>query len=618
MFLSLVLPLFGCDSFHTEIKGKIPYDDQYHEVCEVGDLDIHDDVSGAIYGVNVLPLGYYGSYPDTGILEIGNRAGDENGRLCPVMDFNIVKRNTTILFSVMFESNPLNFPSNVIRKKLGYEICYLDVNGNEQFINHYNQAERLSEVYSRTSLPGYHFDDSYSKITSFIYEPKNALCLTINFMKKEKLKYIRFVYGDVPMNYLNVAATLSRSNLDEDIPKKYDGGNDCNRYDYKKKLGSDVEYELTSQYGYCYSRNYLLSLFIVKDENDNTQDHITTIEDPDNYFTTGRYAPLGSRYDLFIKHTNSLGNTSTLTLHLTVKDKSAPLIEKKNEEEIRVSYAQKFDSSFILKHFDVTDNYDESVSLELLDTYGNPLKAEVGKTTVTLSAKDTSGNVSKYPFVLERFDDVPPVIEAENDEVILTTDKVLTSASLLSMFSVHDEIDGDIAPSIEENTYSSNCHDVGEYVFSVSATDKSGNKNVKSIRILVQEADKPVFYAKESFFTFIEGEIPSEEQILSSLVRNHVLEDKNYIRMEYLSGDEISSSLREGNYESTVNCVADDGTSTMVSLSIEVVRKNIGLQDVAEDETTKAEDVEESFWERIGRWFRELFESLWDMICFWK
>lgn len=610
---------FSCQEKGSIIKGKIPYDDQYHNICELGDFNIHDDdPTRSYYGINFLPPGYYGSYPDTGILEIGGRAGDENGRECPIMDFNVTKRNATLLFSIQFESNPLYFSMNHIRKQLGYEICYLDPEGNEQYINHYTQGDSLGEVYSRQGINGYHYDDSYSRIVSFIYEPKNALCISMNFMKKEKLKYMRFIYGDIPYTYRNVSITLSRSNIDDDIEANYSLENDCSRNDYIKKLGSDVEYELTSQYGYCYSKNYLLSLFIVKDENDNTQDHLTTIIDDDNYFTTGRYAPLGSRYDLLFRHTNSLGNTSTLTLHLTVKDKSAPLIQKKNEQEIKVSYKTDFNSDFINRYFNVTDNHDEEVIMEIQDSFGNPLTNEIGKKTVVLKAIDSSDNISKFPFVLERFDDIPPSITTKYDEINISKNQVMTSTDLLSLFSVYDEIDGKMTPTIEENTYSTNCHEVGEYFFTVSATDKAGNRNTKTIKIYVNEESKPIFYTKESFLTFVEGNIPSSEDIINSLIRNKVIKDRNYISMEYIAGDEISSSLKEGSYESTIECIADDGESEIIDLYIEVIRKEETKLQKTENNEESAQEKEESWWDKFCRWWKELFESILDIICFWK
>lgn len=607
---------YGCSLSKGMRKEKIPYDDQYSQICEIGRLEtLEDGITPAKYGVNVLPPGFYGSYPDTGIFEIGNRAGDENGKLCPVLDFNVKKRNTTILFSIQFEENPLYFKMNSIRKQLGYEICYLDENGTEKEIKHFTKADSLGEVYSVSQFGDYHFDDSYSKVTSFIYSKKNALCLTFNFLKKEKLKYIRFIYGDIPMTYINVSATLSRKNIDEDIEAKYHSNNDCNRYDYTQKLGSDVEYEMTSQYGYCYSKNYLLSLFIVKDETDNTQDHLISIEDENNYFETGRYAPLGSKYNLKFKKTNSLGVTSTLTLRLTVRDKASPLIEKKSEEEITVSYRDVYQREFIDKYFNVTDNYDSFVQVKITDSSGEEIKKEIGKTSVILHAVDSSNNETKYPFVLNRYDDVPPTIETKQDEIILNKDEVMTSASLLSLFSITDEIDGKIPPKVEENTYSENCHDVGEYCFTVSGEDKSGNRSVKSIRVLVQENDKPIFYAKESFFTFVEGNIPSEEQILSSLVRNEVIPDKNYERFDYVSGDEITNNLKEGSYESTYDCVAEDNSSTLVDIKISVIKKE---NSEVEKTTQEEEKEEETFWQRFCRWWKELFQAILDAICFWK
>jgi hypothetical protein len=623
-YLFLSYFLVSCMSTKASTREKLGYDEHFQDICELGKLDCHDKDTKS-YGKNLLPNGYYGSFKDTGIFEFGGKAGDENGKSCPIIDFNITNTSTAILFSVTFEKNPLDFPSNHIRKKLGYEIIYYDVNSEEQSINHYVQATRFSELFTPSPISGYHFDDSYSKVTFFIYEPMNAICMSFNFLKGEKLKSIRFIYGDLPMTYQVVGARISKNNLNKELGEGYSGINDCTRNDYTKELGNNLEYNLISQYGYCYSKNYLLSLFIVKDENDNTQSHITTILDPQNYFNTAAYASLGSKYDVILRESNSKGKTSSITFHFTVLDKAPPLTEKKDDTEIKISYKEKLDTKFVEKYFYVSDNYDSELTYKILDSDLNAVKKnEIGKGVYVLRVSDSSGNTSDFKFIMERFDDAAPIIDCEYDEVTLNVNHIIRSQDLLSFFQVKDEIDGSLTPTVESNTYSENNRQVGEYEFRISAKDSSGNQSQKVLRLYVSDKDSPIFFAKENFFTFLEGNVPSETEIIQSLIRNDVIPDRNYVSMEYISGTEITNKLTEGNYESTVQILSDDGSTEIVDLNITITKEANNLISEVDSDTESAEtteqknEVKETIWEKILRWLRELWEAFLDLICFWK
>ncbi len=614
IFFSFLL-LSGCQKGRNlSKKERLPYDGQYGSVCEIGKIDVHD-YDYSTKKKNLLPQGYAGSYKSSGIFEFGGYHGEEDGRKCPPMDFCITSQVTCVLFYVTFEENPYDFPSNTILKKLGYEFSYLDASGNEQVVTHLKEASRYSELFSE-NFGGFRRDDSTSRFSHYIYEPKKAIVLSVHLYPKEKVNYLRFLYQDSPQTYTNAGISLSTNDLDEILDSKYEGGNDCSRIDYTEKLGSDATINLISPYGTCYSKNYFLSSFIVKDEKDNIQEHVTDIQDPNDYFHKGRTATIGEEFTLVLSKTNSLGNTGKLTIHLVIGDKTAPLIQKKGNEDIISSSYKKTKEEFIKENFFIQDNYDKNPNVKIIDKDGNPLeKNHIGKKEVTLVATDCFQNERKLDFILERYDDVKPEITTLQDEVVLTTTKVMTSENLLSLFNCYDEIDGKLTPTVVKNTYSEHCHEVGEYIMEVSCKDKSGNEAKKSIRVLVQEEDKPVFYTKENFLTFVEGNIPDENEIIQSLIRNEILPDKNYIRSEYISGDEITKNMKAGDYTSTMTFYADDETSETIELEIKVNEKeNFGLQEES-DVLIDSQDL--SFFQKIAKFFKELWEKILDFLIFW-
>ncbi len=615
--ICLLFLLTGCqEATLKDQKGKMQFDQEYTKVCEGGNLNAFD-YDTEKYGMNLLPVGYYGNYPDSGIVEIGGKAGDVNGKNIPPMDFKVSRSSATINFSVVFESNPYDFPSSSMMMELGYECSVLKADGTTEDIVKLERVNRFSELFA-SPISGWAHCDSTGRCHTTIVTTDNILNMSVNVFQGEKINYVRFHYGAVPQTYTNVAAFIENGTIGfvNCAKKKYEG-NDCTRYDYTKKIGSHQEYNLISQYGSRFSKNYLLSCFLVKDEQDNLQDHVTEIYDPDDYFHTGDIAHVGSKFDLTISVENSAGRKGSIVLHLTVKDKMGPLIYMKEaKEKITSSYKQSFDAGFIDEYFDIQDNYDEECDVSILDADGNALLMnKIGTFQAKIVAKDSSDNKSEYPFFLELIDDVAPVIETTQSELTIPSDKIMTTDRLLNLFTCEDEIDGRITPMVEVNTYTNSYDKPGEYEFTISATDKSGNKATSTIKIFVVEPNAPVFFVKESFLTFTKGNIPSEKEIIQSLIRENILEDKNYTSSNLVDGEEISNRLGVGKHYATMQYFADDGTSQIVDLTIEVISDDdTGLQDAIKDgmdsDGTSSGETSLNWWQRFCNWWKKLWESI--------
>lgn len=603
-FLSLFL-LAGCESANVK-KNALVITDDYKTVCEDATFSLNSRTN-----VNVLPIGYHGAYPDTGIYEIGGYCGDSFSSKAKPFDLGITNSSgQAVSFTIAFSSNPLSFPINNAFIPLGFEVSIKTNSGNDEFIDRTIKAFKLSEIFNK-SASGYYLMGSVGRTSGYIYTPANIMGININLYPGEKVNYVRFIYGEIPHDVINASIFLQAGDdLSIGGLASY-SGSDCSRTQYTKNIGSNAEYNLISQYGTVYSKDYLMSKFIVKDDYDDINEHVSEYLDPDDYFNTGYKAAIGTKFDVTFYKDDSSGNRGTIVFHFTVKDKLAPVITKIKDEKLQVSYTTVFDNDFIYKNFYVIDNLDnDNCKVTLTDIDGNVISNNLGNKSLLLTAEDSSGNVSKYEFEVELIDDIPPVINCKHDELTLSPTNVITSQSLLNMFECVDEIDGEIKLSIKENTYSENASTMGQYVFTVSASDNSGNYSEKSIDIYVSDLDAPIFFAKQSFLTFAQGQVPDENVIIQSLIRQEVLPDKNYVSSELVEGYEITNDLEVGEYYSTIQYFADDNSSEIADLTIEIVeKKNLGVYDAIES-VDDLEEEELSFWAKFCKFWIDLWNSI--------
>jgi hypothetical protein len=410
----------------------------------------------------------------------------------------------------------MEFPSSDYSQLLGFEVSYQE-NNQDVYINGLQEVNRLSELFE-PSIDNYEIAKNVpAGFNFFIYHPQKVLGLSIKMYPDRKLNYIRFHYAKNPISVNNAAIFLQKGSIDNSVNMKYPGS-DVSRLDYTKKLGNHYEFNLISQYGKVYSKDYLLSKFIYRDEYDNVQEHVTNLIDEDDYFLLADKAPLGSKFDVKITASDSSDNVSDIVFHFTIADKCPPSIERKKSEDIKLSYTTPLDENFIQEYFLIRDNYDEEVTITIKDSQDKEINpTQTGLIKAKIIAVDSFDNKNEYPFTLERIDDQAPVITCQQDELVLSPDNVMTSETLLSLFSAKDDIDGDVEVSMLENTYSENSKEVGNYIFKVNAKDSSNNESTKTLNIYVKDDEGPVFFAKGSFMTFAQGQIPEEKEIIESL-----------------------------------------------------------------------------------------------------
>lgn len=599
------------DSDHS-VYGQ--YKDTYFtRVCQDGNLDRNDPSA-----INRLPPGFHGNYPDEGIYEIGGHAGDRRENELPPLQ--VSEGDCLTMVSIMFEQSLLQFPLNQRMMRLGYEVEILK-SGGEVFHHQYKErADRLSELFQRkenSDIWRTTGDDAgFEQGLNFAaYAPSHALYLSFWLRKGDKLRYLRFYYGDLPMKVVNASISYMTNPVSQGIESKYHG-NDCTSGTFTKRVDSTLVYHMNVQIGKRLSKQFLLSKFLAKDVYDGDEKQIDAIEDPKGYFLHGELAKTGEVFPISLIVKDKQGNESRLRLKLHIVDTEGPSIEMIQTSSISASYQTDLASKeFVGRYFDVSDNSGDPLTYQVLQESGNEIpKLTIGSFPAKLIATDASSNCSELPFSLTLIDDVPPDIQSEAGEINLSPDKAVSSDYLLSLFKARDEIDGDVSLAIEKNTYSANAREIGSYQFAVRCQDHAGNEAHAEMTINVADTEGPVFYAKEKFMTVLEGKIPSLEEIVTSLVRQKVVPDRNYVSCKVIQGEEIGNQLSLGEHRFTLSLVADDESNEEVDLVLNVVKESeIKTFDSAiEEEATPTDPAKMSFWDKVVAWFKNIFRQIAD------
>lgn len=594
--ITLLLPLAASIPQITKVSKKrlLEYDGDYTSVCVNGNLKYESQH-------NFLPQGFYGNYPDSGIVEIGGKAGDINGKPIPQLTWS---KSGRFMASIQFEKDPHQFNTAEYIGKLGFEMSVEIPGQSDLIVNNFVQAKSFDDIFIKND-DVYSFPANYpsSLISPFMtfWTEAHAVLFTFNMYEGYKLNYIRLIYGDCPEAILNASIFEEVNNPIPLINEKYTK-NDCSRENYTVSVGTSPVYNLVSQYGTVYSKDFLLNAFAFRDEYDGEWHHITEVEDPDNYFTYGAKADIGSKFTIYLVARDKAENISKITINFTVLDKRAPTVQAIDKKVKKVSYTTDLNSrEFIDRNFLVKDNYDQELSIKVKLQSGLDVPTgQIGSFPCRLIVSDSFQNITTLDFDLELYDDVCPIIESAQDEMILSPTKSVSETYIKSLFTAYDEIDGELEVEITTNEYSGHENEIGSHLVEVKATDSSGNIATKKIIILVQDNEGPIFYAKESFLTVTQGDVPSLDEITESLIRQGLIPNKNYMIKEIIEGEDLTDDLSVGLYQMKLHLVADDQSEELVMLTIKVIEK----------EDINVIDNSISFWEAIIQFFINIWNKI--------
>ncbi len=198
------------------------------------------------------------------------------------------------------------------------------------------------------------------------------------------------------------------------------------------------------------------------------------------------------------------GNTAVDSFTVTVEESKKPDITPPVISGVPEDMNIQVGEDFTLPNVTATDNQDKDIEVELVitDEYGNVVKPEdtkkPGKYTYTYTAKDDAGNtaVDSFTVTVEQsgnLDTIAPVIDGVPEDMNIQVGEDF----IIPNVTAQDNIDGKIEPELViTDRYGNVVEQVdttrpGEYTYTYTAKDKSGNESKKEFTITVENEEAP-------------------------------------------------------------------------------------------------------------------------------
>lgn len=554
---------------------------------------------------NMLPRRYYGNLPGTGVVEVGGKAG------------NIFRENTLPSLNVKLPCDfwmVFIFKDDLREMKSEKECTFgfyteTKSNGVPEKIDFRMRGKALTDLFdydtsTKKYLPKYSENRTMAYRNFFLYPDDDGSYHKFAIVFKNNVRFDSFhLYYDDEEHEIENVVLNSLPERDMFISKDnvYQGSDK----DYEEKILVEKTKSLSLKvnYGDYVPKDYIIeNLPKLYGKMKTIQKY--EIDDADSYFEKGKNPSLNSTYRLNAKLYYSSSDSVSINLTLTIADEKEPEIIPLYQlpTKVKASYdTLKDDRNFVLNHFFVQDNYDPNPKIELVNWKKEKIEGnQIFYGACYVKATDSNQNTTFYIFNLESYDAVGPKISQSVKEVTTTMNRKIPEETLLSYFYAEDDIDGIVPVKIYRDDYSENYNRMGDYKFVVKAVDTKENTSIASLIVHVKDNEAPAWEGNSTSFTFTYGNIPPIEEIIESLKRQSILEDKEYTDWEQLSGETYNETLPIGLHEIEIRFYSEEEYKD-IYLSIKVI----------ENENTEVIEEEElSFWERFCKWWADLWAKI--------
>ena len=207
---------------------------------------------------------------------------------------------------------------------------------------------------------------------------------------------------------------------------------------------------------------------------DNVDGDVTPFIETNKKLDTSR---LGTQ-TIQLNVSDAAGNQTQKTFEFYVSDTIAPKIQHKKGSTVTVDYGSKFSYS---DYVGITDNFDKKVTSIKVDGKVNTKK--IGKTTLNITAVDSSGNESKAKLNVEVKDISAPKLSLSKSSVTITKGKSFSAKKYLE--SAIDNKDGNLTSKVKISS-SVNTDKAGKYTVKYTVADAAGNKTTKTLSVKVE------------------------------------------------------------------------------------------------------------------------------------
>lgn len=257
--------------------------------------------------------------------------------------------------------------------------------------------------------------------------------------------------------------------------------------------------------------NEIIAKFKATDESSDVTYSLVGYENYKN-----NYGKAGA-YNLGIKATDTSGNSTEFNFSINNADGIAPTIT--GDSRMEVSYTKKLSIDEIIKTLKASDESATNLVIKVVDDNYSSVYDTLGEHQITFKTNDGVNDSTIFTKTIVVIDDVNPLlvgpekIEISNKEI-----DQLTEEEIKKKFSATDK--SDVALSlIDSNNYLTNKGKVGEYNFTITATDSSNNKSSINFQIKVSDEIAPILSINDSSYVIVlqEGESLTIEQIKNIL-----------------------------------------------------------------------------------------------------
>ena len=307
---------------------------------------------------------------------------------------------------------------------------------------------------------------------------------------------------------------------------------------------------------------------------------------------------LGTYYlDLIAK--DSKNNISTLKVEISLKDLYAPTINLINEGNllrIPLSTCNEVGTQIDLNNYVIiADDYESNIHLTSDSTYF--IYQDLNQKDVTLRAKDSSGNIGSKHIKVQIYDDIYPTITCQEEVISLRPYQYTSAEEIIKDYlTIEDNIKVK-STTISNDTFTSNYKKVGNYSFDVNVSDEEGNITSKTINVVVEDHQGPVFFIYDANLSlYTSDSYISAGEMYNLLIRNNQVQYKKYRVIEYANEVYNENYQKVGTYEVVLSCYDEKYQKEYIKVNLNISK----------------DPSKVSFLTKVGKFFNDIFSWLRD------
>ncbi len=276
-------------------------------------------------------------------------------------------------------------------------------------------------------------------------------------------------------------------------------------------------------------------------------------------------------YTVSLEVVDSSNNTVSKEILIRVEDSTSPILQSTSIFDIDVS--NPLEMTDLITSLDLSDNYDSSVDVVIVNDQYTPNQSIVGTHFVDVELVDDYNNKTAITLTINVIDyDAPSIIGPS--EVTTSYAEVITINTFKEMFSVSDNYD-DITVedlSINSDQYTPNKNIPGTYYIEFQLMDQSGNQTTIELEIIVVDDVSPVIYIDQHIVVVDSNSTFGESDMLKLLRMANEINEQEYSVLTLL--DEYSGNEdKVGDYIYKVKLIDELGEEMIKEFKISVTEK---------------------------------------------